>query len=52
MHLVKHTLSALEMSREDPQAAPLYRAAAAKLVAIWIADQPTAAIRDTLDQRE
>ena len=50
-HLVKHTLSALEMSREDPEAAPLYRAAAAKLAAIWIAEQPTASIRDILDHR-
>jgi hypothetical protein len=50
-HLVKHTLSALEMSREDPNAAPLYRAAAAKLAAIWTADQPRDTIRDTLDRR-
>jgi len=51
-HLVKHTVSALEMSREDPEAAPIYRAAAAKLAALWIAEHPAEAIRDLLDRRE
>lgn len=52
VHLVKHTLSALEMSRADPCGAATYRSAAAKLVAIWMAEQPTDSIRDTLDVRE
>jgi len=50
-HLVKHTLSALEMAHEDPEAAPLYRAAAAKLVAVWVREQPDAALRDLLAAR-
>lgn len=51
-HLVKHTLSALEMSREDPEAAPIYRAAAAKLAALWITEHTAESIRDLLDHRE
>lgn len=51
-HLVKHTLSALELAAEDPEREPLYRAAAARLVAVWVAEQPAERIHATLDRRD